>query len=206
MVLIQVSELFLLPRTNKFSQHSIYPLVMTNSSLWKMTIEVVRFPSTKRDFPYSYGSLPEGRELFPTIMNVFGQILDLLADLFLIPLGWNAAFREPTGHTCWRGSLKILQLQAFRESSKKHVLFKMSKGRNSPFFHMFPLFPMEIAGFSSQIRREFSPVKSGQGDPPDVQGRTAILKVHAKEGASSEAAAAASAPVRLDWISLDWIR
>ena len=41
---------------------------------------------------------------------------------------------------------------------------------------------MEIAGFSSQIRREFSPVKSGQVDPPDVQGRTAILKVHAKEG------------------------
>ena len=38
----------------------MYPLVMTNSLLLKMAIEIVDFPIKNSDFPVRYVKLPEG--------------------------------------------------------------------------------------------------------------------------------------------------
>jgi hypothetical protein len=42
----------------------LYPLVMTNSLLLKMTIEIVDFPINSMVIFHSYVSLPEGRRFY----------------------------------------------------------------------------------------------------------------------------------------------
>jgi len=51
-------RMFLMPR----NQETMYPLVMTNSLLLKMTIEIVDFPSYKMVIFNSYVKLPEGKD------------------------------------------------------------------------------------------------------------------------------------------------
>ena len=43
-----------------FKSQTIYPLVMTNSLLLKMAIEIVDFSIEHGDFPVRYVKLPEG--------------------------------------------------------------------------------------------------------------------------------------------------
>ena len=51
-------------------------MVMTNSLLWKITIEIVSFPMKHGDFPQLCQSLPEGKTIFSVIGATFQVLVD----------------------------------------------------------------------------------------------------------------------------------
>jgi len=75
---------------------SSYPLVMTNSLLLKMAIEIVSFPIKNGDFPYFFVCLPEGTSHPSVVSRACQAIFSVRSKA---ELHWD---RRPCAVTAWR--------------------------------------------------------------------------------------------------------